>query len=53
MQQLPKEMLTYIEKKHYHVGKKVADVSFTLHPETFFQHNNISFGLFLSCRKYF
>ena len=26
--QLPTQMPAYIEKKHYHVGKKIADVGF-------------------------
>ena len=40
--QLPRQIRAYIEKKHYHVGKKVADVSFIWHPDTLFQPNDIS-----------
>ena len=32
--QLPEQMLAYIEKKHSHVGKKVAHVGFAWHPDT-------------------
>ena len=34
--QLPRQMSAYVEKKHYHVGKKVADVGFVCNPETLF-----------------
>ena len=40
--QLLRKMPTYIKKKHYHFGKKVADVGFVWHPDTLFQANNIS-----------
>ena len=43
-QQLPRQMQTYIEKKHYHDSKKVADVGFEWHPDTSFQPNDISVG---------
>ena len=37
----------YIEKKHYHIGEKVAEVSFVWHPDALFQPNDISIGTFL------
>ena len=46
------EMSTYIEKRHYHVGKKVAEVSFVWHLDTLFKSNDISVGTCLFCRKY-
>ena len=57
--ELLRQMPTYIEKKHYHVGKKFADVDFVWHPDTLFQPNDISVGtslsvsvsVSLSCRK--
>ena len=36
---------TYIEKKHYHVSKKVTDFDFVWHSETLFQPNDISVAL--------
>ena len=33
-----------IEKKHYHVGKKVAHVGFVWHPDTLFQSTQWYFG---------
>ena len=42
--QLPRQMPTYIEKKHYHVGKKVADVNFIWHQDTLFQSSDNSIG---------
>ena len=50
--QLPRQMLTYIEKKYYHVGKKVAHFGFVWHPDILFQPNDISVGTSFSCRKY-
>ena len=50
--QLTRQMSTYIEKKHYHVSKNVADVSFVWHPDTLLQPNDILVGTSLSCRKY-
>ena len=40
-------MLTYIEKKHYHVDKKVSSIGFVWHPDTLFQSHNISVGTYL------
>ena len=37
-------MPPYIEKKHFHVGKNVADVGFLWHSDTLFQLTYISFG---------
>ena len=51
MQQLPRQMPTYIEKNHYHVCKKVADVGFLWHPDTLFQPNDILVGTSLSLVK--
>ena len=48
-QQLLRQMSMYIEKKHYHVGKKFANV---WQRDTLFQSNDISVGESLSCRKY-
>ena len=48
-QQLPKQLPMYIEKKYYHIRKKVPELS--LHPDTLFQ-TYISFGTFVSCGKY-
>ena len=47
MWQLLKPMLVYNEKKHYHVGKKVADIGFTWHPDSLLQPNDISDGISL------
>ena len=45
-------MPKYIEKKHYHVGKNVADVGFVMAPiNTLFQPNDTSVGSSLSCRN--
>ena len=44
MQQLPMQMPTYTEKKHYHVSKKFTDVSSVWHPDTLFQPNDILVG---------
>ena len=44
MQQLLREMPTHIEKKHYHVSKKVANVGFVRHLDTLFQPNDILVG---------
>ena len=41
-----------IEKKHYHVGKKVVHVGSVWHPDTLFQPNDILVGTSFSCRKY-
>ena len=45
-------MPAYIEKKHYHVGKKVAHVSFVWYRDTLFQPNDISVGTSFFRRKY-
>ena len=50
--QLLRHMKAYIEKKHYHVGKKVADLGLVWHPDTLFQPNDISVGSSFFCRKY-
>ena len=47
MWQLLKSMLVHNEKKHYHVGKKVADIGFTWHPDTLLQPSDISVGISL------
>ena len=52
MRQLLRHMKAYIEKKHYHVGKKVADLGLVWHPDTLFQPNDISVGSSFFCRKY-
>ena len=41
-QQLLRQMLAYIEEKHYHVGKKFSHVGFVWHPDALFQPNDIS-----------
>ena len=46
--QFPRQIPTYIEKKDFHVGKKVAEISFVWHPDTLFQLNDISIGTSLS-----
>ena len=51
-QQLPRQMPTYIEKKHYHVGKKVADICFVWHLDTLFQPNDILVGTSLFTIKH-
>ena len=43
---------TYIEKKHYHVDKKGAEVGFVWHLDTLFQPNNILVGTSFCCRKH-
>ena len=50
--QLLRQMPTYIEKKHYHVGKRIADIGFVWNPDTLFQPNDILAGPSLCCRKY-
>ena len=50
--QLPRQLPVYIEKEHYHIGKKVANVGFVWHPDILFQSNDISVGTSFSCRKY-
>ena len=45
-------MAAYIEKKHYHISKKVGEVGFAWHPDTLFQISYVSVGTSLSCQKY-
>ena len=40
--------MMYFEKKHFHVGKKVADIGYVWHPDTLFQPNDILVGTSLS-----
>lgn len=51
-QQLLRQMAAYIEKKHYHISKKVGEVGFAWHPDTLFQISYVSVGPSLSCQKY-
>ena len=46
------QLSTYIEKKHYHVDKKVADTGSEWNPDTFFQPSDILVGISHSYRKY-
>ena len=39
-----RQLPSYLEKKHYHIGKKVPNVGFVRHPDTLFQPNDISVG---------